>query len=38
VKAIESDPAVVKKMKDVLGAFLGADARVKKAIGEELRK
>ncbi|KAL2859145.1 hypothetical protein BJX68DRAFT_261592 [Aspergillus pseudodeflectus] len=38
VKAIESDPAVVKKMKDVLGAFLGADVRVKKAIEEELRK
>ncbi|KAL3489937.1 aldolase [Aspergillus germanicus] len=35
-KAMESDPAVVRKMKDVLGAFLGADARAKKAIEEEL--
>ncbi|KAL2838631.1 aldolase [Aspergillus pseudoustus] len=37
-KAMESDAAVVKKMKDVLGAFLGADAKAKKAIEEELAK
>lgn len=36
--AMESDAAVVKKMKDVLGAFLGADAKAKKAIAEELAK
>ncbi|KAL4887875.1 aldolase [Aspergillus ambiguus] len=37
-KAMESDPAVVRKMKDVLGAFLGAEVRAKKAIEEQLAK
>ncbi|KAL4791482.1 aldolase [Aspergillus venezuelensis] len=37
-RAMQSDAAVVKKMKDVLGAFLGADERAKGAIEAEIVK
>jgi transaldolase len=37
-RAMESDPAVVKKMKDVLGAFNGGEAMAKEAIEAELAK
>lgn len=37
-RAMEADPAVVRKMKDVLGAFGGADIRAKAAIEAEIAK
>lgn len=37
-RAMEADPAVVRKMKDVLGAFGGADVRAKAAIESEMAK
>ncbi|KAJ5727513.1 hypothetical protein N7493_005333 [Penicillium malachiteum] len=37
-EAVEADAAVVKKMKDVLGAFNGGDAKAKAAIEAELAR
>ncbi|KAM6524453.1 hypothetical protein FSOLCH5_005055 [Fusarium solani] len=37
-EAMESDAAVVKKMKDVLGAFNGGDAKAREAIEAEMAK
>ena len=33
---MDADPAVVRKMKDVLGAFGGADVKAKDAIEKEI--